>query len=404
LTTFYLVCAGLVLLSGIFYLFPRVPPGGGEEDLTRANRDWFRLRQRELSTEGAAALEEEARLRLLEDGAAPGDDPPRSIGRHFPTWALLPVVAVRSGVLYYALGGARDVQLVRQLESIGPDTSPAAMRQLVGAIESRVAQRPDNLHYLALLGRYYMAQSDYASALSVYERLLEQVPGDAQALAYAAQAQYLAANRQLADSARLRAEQALSIDPHQRTALGLLGMASFEQGRYRAAIDYWERLLAIEAPGSEGARTIADVLERARRELGMGNETPAPRPEEGVTVRVSLPAGAEIQPDATLYVLARGADAASRMPIAVSRLSAAALPLTLRLDDTHSMAGRKISGQDAVIVVAQISPDGRPGEANATWVGRGGPVAPAIGGEPVEIRLAPNPERVVPAPGGGAAN
>ncbi|MDZ7784952.1 MAG: tetratricopeptide repeat protein [Halioglobus sp.] len=402
MTTFYLVCAGLVLLSGVFYLFPRVPPGGGDEELTRANRDWFRLRQRELSTEGADALEEEARLRLLEDGGEAGDDPPRSIGRHFPTWALLPVVAVLAGVLDYTLGGARDVQLVRQLETIGPDTSPAAMRQLVGAIEARVAQRPDNLHYLALLGRYYMAQSDYASALSVYERLLERVPGDAQALAYAAQAQYLAANRQLADSARLRAEQALSIDPHQRTALGLLGMASYEQGRYRAAIDYWERLLATEAPGSEGARMIADVLERARREIG--DEAPAPRPEEGVTVRVSLPAGAEIQPDATLYVLARGAAAASRMPIAVSRLSAAELPLTLRLDDSNSMAGRKISEQDAVVVVAQVSPDGRPGEANATWVGRGGPVAPAIDGEPVEIRLAPNPERAVPAPGGRAAN
>ena len=402
MTTFYLVCAGLVLLSGVFYLFPRVPPGGGDEELTRANRDWFGLRQRELSTEGAGVLEEEARLRLLEDGAAAGDDPPRSVGRHFPTCALLPVVAVLAGVLYYTLGGARDVQLVRQLESIGPDTSPAAMRQLVDAIESRVAQRPDNLHYLALLGRYYMAQSDYASALSVYERLLERVPGDAQALAYAAQAQYLAANRQLADSARLRAEQALSINPQQRTALGLLGMASFEQGRYRAAIDYWERLLATEAPGSEGARTIADVLERARRALG--DEAPAPRPEEGVTVRVSLPAGAEIQPGATLYVLARGAAATSRMPIAVSRLSAAELPLTLRLDDTHSMAGRKISEQDAVVVVAQVSPDGRPGAANATWVGRGGPVAPGIDGEPVEIRLAPNPERAVPAAGGGAEN
>lgn len=401
MTTFYLVCAGLVLLSGIFYLFPRVPPGGGDDELTRANRDWFRLRQRELSTEEADALEDEARLRLLEDGAAADDNPPRSIGRHFPTWALLPAVALLAGVLYYTLGGARDVQLVRQLESMGPDTSPAAMRQLVGAIESRVAQRPGNLHYLALLGRYYMAQSDYASALSVYERLLERVPEDAQALAFAAQAQYLAANRQLADSARLRAEQALSIDPHQSTALGLLGMASFEQGRYRAAIDYWERLLATESPGSESARMIADVIERARRELG--DDAPA-RLEEGVTVRVSLPSGAEIQPGATLYVLARGAAAASRMPIAVSRLNAAALPLTLRLDDSNSMAGRKLSEQDAVVVVAQVSPDGRPGEANATWVGRGGPVAPAIDGEPVEIRLAPNPERAVPAPRDRAGN
>jgi hypothetical protein len=114
------------------------------------------------------------------------------------------------------------------------DTPPEEMRSLIGDVEARSGQRPGNLHYVALLARYYMGLGDYARAAQSYGALAEAVPEDAQALAYAAQAEYLAAGRSLSDRARLRAEQALVADPHQRTALGLLGMASFEQAQYRA--------------------------------------------------------------------------------------------------------------------------------------------------------------------------
>ena len=67
MTTFILACAGLVLLSGVFYLFPRARSGSTEADLDSANLEWFRLRRLELAAEGNDALDEDARLRLLED-------------------------------------------------------------------------------------------------------------------------------------------------------------------------------------------------------------------------------------------------------------------------------------------------------------------------------------------------
>ncbi|MCB1843112.1 MAG: tetratricopeptide repeat protein [Halioglobus sp.] len=402
MTNFYLVCAGLVLLSSVFFLFPRVPPRAEEGDMANENLQWFRLRQRELAQEGADALEEDARLRLLEDSIEPSAVAAAPVVRGFPTWTLLPVVAVMAAILYYALGGARDVIITRQLDTLSDQTSDAEMGQLISALQTRAAQRPDNLHYTALLGRYYMGQGDYTRALEAYETLATAVPEDAQALAYAAQAEYLAAGRQLTDSARLRAEQALAADPQQRSALGLLGMASFEQGQYRAAISYWERLLALEPPGSEGAQMISGVLQRAREALG---EPPAPvsgeqstevastaDPEStaGVSVRVSLPQGAQVAADETVFVLARNAQSDSRMPIAVQRLRAGQLPFTLRLDDRNSMAGQTLSSVAAVEVVAQVSPDGRPGEANATWVGRVGPLVPGADSTAVPLLLAPN--------------
>ncbi len=405
MTLFFLACAGLLLLSGLFYLRPRKYTGGADADLERANVEWYRLRQAELAGEGAVALEEDARLRLLEDEqSAATPAAPASASGGFPAWVLLPLVVVFSGTLYFWLGAAPDVIISRQLQTLDETSTPEQMQALMASVEARSAQRPENLDYVNLLGRYYMGREEYSRAALSYAALARELPEDAYALASAAQAEYLAAGRQLSSQARLRAEQALAIDPHQRTALGLLGMASFEQQQYRAAISYWQRLLAVEQPGSDGARMIASVVETARQRLVAAGELPdstavaaADSSAEsasgdatpGVTVRVELPQGAELAPSDTVFVLARNADSDSRMPIAVQRLQAGQLPLTLRLDDSNSMAGQKLSGTESIVVVVQVSPSGTPGEAGATWLGKGGPLAPSLDLAPLEIVLQP---------------
>jgi len=398
-TTFFLACAGLLLLSGVFYLLPRRWQGPVIDDPEQANLEWYRLRQRELAELGDEQLEQDAKLRLLED-AGQGEAVPaiQPGGQGFPVWVLLPLVAVMASGLYYFLGSVTDVEISKRLQGISEATSAEEMSTLVEAIEARSAQRPGNLHYVALLGRFYMGQEDYIRAREVYRQLAIEAPDDAQAMAYAAQADFLASGRQLSEQARMQAEQALAVDPHQRTALGLLGMASFEQGLYRAAIEYWQRLLAMETPGSESAQMINSVVAMAQEKLGEtappveGAVTAAPAvATAGVTVSVRFPDGAQYNPGDTVFVLARNAETDSRMPIAVQRLQAQQLPLTLRLDDGNSMAGQKLSETDSVLVVVQVSPGGTPGEAGATFLGEAGPLEPSASTEPVEVLLqAPN--------------
>ena len=191
MTTFLLACAGLILFSGTFYLFPRMRSGATEEDLDRANLDWFHLRREELAQAGDDALQEDARLRLLEDDAQlkPAH---KATASAFPVWILLPLVALLSGGLYYYLGAAPDVLIAEQLTSLDGNSSQDEMQHLIHALEKRSKQRPDNLHYLGLLGRYYMGREEYARALAAYAEILEAVPADAQALAFSAQAEYLA--------------------------------------------------------------------------------------------------------------------------------------------------------------------------------------------------------------------
>lgn len=403
MTIFILACVGLVLLSGLFYLLPGRRSDGADDELEQANVEWYRLRQAELAQEGMDTLQDDARLRLLEDEQQAAAPTATTSTGTFPAWILLPLIAVLATGLYYQLGAAPDVLISKQLQALDDSSDAADLQRLMQAVEARSAQRPDNLEYTALLGRYYMGQEDYARAAQTYTNLATEAPEDAHALAYAAQAEYLASGRKLSDAARLRAEQALAIDPHQRTALGLLGMASFEQQQYRAAIGYWQRLLASEPPGSEGANMIAGVIQAARQRLGEGDEQPAVaaasgnapaaaaagEPGAGVTVRVALPEGSGVAPSDTVFVLARNAESDSRMPIAVQRLQAGQLPLTLRLDDSNSMAGQKLSDTESIVVVVQVSPDGRPGEASATWLGQAGPLAPSVDLVPQEILLQP---------------
>lgn len=394
---FLTVCAFLLALSGVFFLVPGKKRGGSTDaDLERANLEWYQLRQQELAEEGNDSLAADAQLRLLEDEQVPEAIQSRqATTSRFPAWILLPLVAIFSIALYYQIGGVEDVLISRQLQSLDDATTAQEMDALMQSIERRAQQRPDNLHYIAMLGRFYMGSQDYERAAQAYDELVAAAPEDSAALAYAAQARYLSAGRVLDDNAKMRAEQALAIDPYQRTALGLLGMASYEQEQYRAAISYWQRLLAVEEPGSETQRMIAGIVASAREKLGEGAAplaaAAAPDLETaGVTVSVALPEGAELAANDSVFVLARSANSDSRMPIAVQRLRAADLPLTLRLDDNNSMAGQKLSQTESVMVVVQVSPDGRPGEANATWLGAAGPLAPGdTQSAAVEIVLAP---------------
>ena len=260
MSSFIVACAGLILLSGVFYLFPRRNLVPDVDDTDGANLEWYRLRQDELAQEEGEELQRDIDLRLLEDDAqAVSKVTSSESGKKFPSWVILPVITLFSAGMYYQLGSAPDVVIDRQLQSLTDTSPPEKMQEVMRAIEIRSAQRPDNLHYTALLGRFYMGQRDYNRAAQIYRELASENTGDPQALASAAQAEYLASGRVLSERAQMYAEQALAINPHQRTALGLLGMAAFEQQQYRAAIEYWQRLLAMEPAGSESIAMISGV-------------------------------------------------------------------------------------------------------------------------------------------------
>jgi cytochrome c-type biogenesis protein CcmH len=378
---FWLGGALLLALAALFLLFPgvflRTRVGLSQ---AQSNRDWYERRKTELAADILsvdADLLQDARVRLLEDsdGDSSGAEAAAET-RHKPQslalglWLPLALLAL---ACYWQLGAAPDVRLAQSLQEFSAEGNEADYRRVMLMVEERAAQRPENQHYQAMLGRFYMNAGDYGRAKAVYMKLSEQAPGDASALALAAQASFLAADRQLDGDSQVLAERALSVDPHQRTALGLLGMVAYEKGQFQAAIGYWRRLLVMEDPASESAQMIQGVIARAEAGLAATGDTVAVSPHSvqssepaasdgaGVSIRLELAAGADAAATDTVFVFARNPAVQSRMPVAVQRLTVAQLPLTLRLDDSNSMAGQLISQLELVNILARVSPSGQAG-------------------------------------------
>ena len=345
---------------------------------TETNADWLRLRQRELEDE-SPSLQEEAALRLIDDGA---DETGvmayegRAYNLKAQVLGGLLLVALVAG-LYQQLGGWEDVEIADALANL-ETAQPDDVMALIDRIEVRSEARPDNADYSLLLAEYFLSGNQPNQATRYFDRLVEAGATSPEILGKAAQAEFLSSGRILSGQARARAEQALAMDPMQSTALATLGMAAFEEADYAQAIEFWQRLRTLEAPGSPGYEMLGQVIERARQELAQSGQAPpvsspessddvaeASDPGPGIAIEILQPAGEDIPEGAVIFVLARPEGAESGMPIAVVRRQVSAWPLSVRLDDSTSMAGQLLSGFSSVSIEVQISINGQPGRTNA---------------------------------------
>lgn len=345
---------------------------------TETNADWLRLRQRELEGE-SPSLQEEAALRLIDDGA---DETGvmayerRAYNLKAQVLGGLLLAALVVG-LYQQLGGWEDVEIADALANL-ETAQPDDVMALIDRIEVRSEARPDNADYSLLLAEYFLSGNQPNQATRYFDRLIEAGTTSPEILGKAAQAEFLSSGRILSGQARARAEQALAMDPMQSTALATLGMAAFEESDYAQAIEFWQRLRTLEAPGSPGYEMLGQVIERARQELAQSGQAPpvsspessddvaeASDPGPGVVIEILQPEGEDIPEGAVIFVLARPEGAESGMPIAVVRRQASAWPLSVHLDDSTSMAGQLLSGFSSVSIEVQISINGQPGRTNA---------------------------------------
>ena len=392
MTAFYGAMSLLTVLAIGLLLVPRWQQRRWQGE---SNLDWLALRQGELNDvvgEDRQALSRDAELRILDESSGAESEQVLPNGGTFAggrrgVLLLIAVVVIAPILLYFNLGAIEDVRIAEALEGM-QDASPAEVQRLLNDIEERSAAKPGNVEYLSLLGEYYTAQNAHVRALEIYEQLLLEFPESAELLARAAQAEYLKGERQLTDRARRRAEAALAINPEQRSALGTLGMAAFEAGQYARALQYWEQLLAFEAPGTPGYQMLTTIIAEARTRGGLA-DAPAvlaieaePSLRVGVTVTVAMPEGVTAQ--GTVFVIARPSGGAQRMPTAAVRRSASELPFSVRLDDTSSMAGQKISALSLIDVEVQLSETGQPGRANASWLANAANIEPT---EDAKIQL-----------------
>lgn len=315
---------------------------------------------------------------------------PSSVGRK--TWAGVAVFILLAGGAGYAWKGSPSA-----LSRPGPIAAMPAggleggstagaqqpaphalgneqMLDMVQTLAKRLAAQPKDPEGWAMLARSYATLGRHDDALPAYARALALSPGDAPLMADYADTLALQQGRSLTGKPLEWVRKALAADPQQPKALLLAGTEAFDRKAYAEAAGFFERAERSAAPGSSLLEQARQALADARQAGGLpATSMPAPvaAGDARIQGRVSLsPAlAAQVRPDDTVFVFARPAQGA-RMPLAVLKRKASALPFEFTLDDSLAMSPQaRLSGAGQVIVSARISRSGQaqpqPGDLEA---------------------------------------
>lgn len=383
MTDFWIAASALLLVALAFLLLPilRGRRAQAEEDRTALNVALYEERLAELTAQHAAGTLSDAQLEagrsdaareLLED--TENSDSPKiaKLGRSVPLIAAVLVPLVGYG-LYMHWGASDKVQMARQFSE-----QPRTVEEMTAHLEQAVKEQPDSAEAWYFLGRTYMNQERPADAAKAFARVVELAGRQPELLGQWAQAQYFAGDRQWSEQLQALTDEALQADPQELTSLGLLGIAAYEEGRYRDAVRFWEQMVAALPENDPSREAIRGGIERARQQVdgGSGNaeagEAPAAASTQAAALQIQVqldPKVAEtVSPEDSVFVFARAVNGPP-VPLAAKRLTVGDLPATVTLSDADAMVpSLKISSVEQVTVMARVS---RTGDATkGEWMGQ----------------------------------
>ena len=272
------------------------------------------------------------------------------------------------------------------------------MTAMVEKLAQRLQERPDDVQGWAMLGRSYIALGRKDDALKTYAEALKRHPKDADLMADYADSLAALNDHQLGEESMKWVERSLKQDPHNVKGLALAGTYAFERGDFKSAVKYWQDLADTGPADNQIVRQMAPALAEAREKAGLPPVVNAsvPAKTQGAasagtgrvrgTVTLAANLRAKASPDDTVFVYARDASGASRMPLAILRKQVRDLPLQFTLDDSMAMSPSSLlSAAGRVIVEARVSRSGNAMPQPGDLKGSSAPVPP--GGSPVQITI-----------------
>ena len=398
----------VAVLGVLVWSLWRPPLQAAADAHEQANAQVYRDQSADLAREHAlghlndaeyAQAQEELKLRLRDDWVsgpvqAHGGVTHRPRKTVLALCLMLPVCAV---LLYGAWGspmGLDPAALARSAPDEGPNATvtPEKIAQMVGQLERRLQDEPNNVDAWVMLARLQRSQEKFPASEKSFAKALTLTPDDDLAVERAevvAQVQ----GGDFSGEPWAVINRILKANPNQNNALLLAGSASFSEGRFAQAIQYWERVRASLPPQSEDINALDSALAQARERLAPGRASAqlpdsgrasAQSPDTGRTSaqpasppsvsnariagRVSLAPElvAQTSPSDTVFIYATPAQG-GRMPLAIVRTTVAALPFDFVLDDSQAMGPQsKLSSASEVVLKARISKTGQamaqPGE------------------------------------------
>ncbi len=333
------LCAALLIAAALFFvLAPIIRPGQPPA---------LRLLEQSLAAGLLNPDEYVSKRQQLLSSQPQATAPPKSFAV-----LLLLVIPAATLLLYYQLGSP---------QAIDPNIRApiTATPQGVQSMRDILENHPDDLQGWLILANTLVEQQRYSDAIPAFQRALELIPETqperAVVLADVAEAIIFAGNsQQIPDQAREYLQQAIAIDPQLQRGLWLLGVVAFQDQNYALAIERWEQLMPLlENPAV--SQSVSEQIAQAQDRLSgftpaLTNERANGRANDGpnnaaggpaVTVQVSLSdalaAQLDQQPNTpVLFVFAR-VSGSQQPPVAIQRLAAAGLPLSVTLTEADAM-------------------------------------------------------------------
>lgn len=370
---FWIAVAALLLISLLSLSWPWLTKANTEDaNQTAANKALWRKQQEEIKAQFETgelteadyeSLKQELDKRLLQD--VDGSETISTKRDAKPlVLMVVAIVTLATGVLAYQQWGdatgqklSAKYQALLEQENPSPEQVIPVLNQMRAHGEQKGASGFD---WLVLAARGYMQLQYYRNASETFDKILALDSSNASFLADAAQAHYLANDRQFTGKPEAYIEQALVLNPQQANALGFAGMAAFESEQYAEAADYWQQLIAVLPPSEQQDSIIVEALQEAQRRAGLPTDSMGGGELAAATIKVqiSLAEGFDVQPSTTVFVTAR-AKSGPAVPLAVKRFTVADLPANITLSPADAMSPQFQLTQGAeVLVKAKVSTSG----------------------------------------------
>jgi cytochrome c-type biogenesis protein CcmH len=271
--------------------------------------------------------------------------------------ALLVILAVP----LITLGLYLKIGTPATLDGVAVQPPAVNIDQALADLRAHLAQQPDDLQGWLLLAQTTTAMHQPDAARDAYDHVLKLDAGNTDAMVGWAEADsMLQATHMIDERARQLLKQAVDKQPDNQRGLWLLGISQFQQN-----------LLPLLQPGSAVANAVADQIKAADARSGdMSAQAPNAAvqvtstdkphgPALRVQVQLAPALSARVGSGDTLFIYARAPNGPP-MPLAVTRMDADTLPVSVTLTDAMAMTPqRSLSSVPKVFVGARISHSGQ---------------------------------------------
>ncbi len=376
--TLWLSMAALAVLAGLWLTRP-LWQRGAQQGLSRktANVAAYRSRLAELKADiaagvlpadEAAAVQQEMELRLLDDAAAAAPAATAaSARRHGLALLLALLMPLTAGLWYWQAGSWRLAEEIASAPADGALPSDAEIEAMVARLAAKLEAEPDDAEGWSMLGRSYFVMGRHAESAAAYgqansrsqSRNPDWLVSEGEALALSRERDLLGRPAQLF-------EAALALEPGHGKALWYGAMADAQVSNFGRAAERLQQLQAQELPDAlrtmvaarlDELRALAGTAPSAAAAANQAAPAPATTTAAKLVVQVSLAPTlrSKLPANATLFVFAKAAGGPP-MPLAVQKLPAATLPLSITLDDSMAMTpAMKLSQFERYVVTARLS-------------------------------------------------